>query len=235
MLDGKTQQKTPTKTELKEIQMFWKSVWEDKGSYQLDHPAIAAWKEDMREQSKPMPDDSEPLDREEAWTKALKKLTNWTAPGPDGIPGYWLKVFNKTINHLKRMYWEILDQTTDAPSWLVRGRTVLIPKEGCEGKPEQFRPITCLNTSYKLLTGTMSQILTKYVMDKEILPEEQKALRKGRRGCLDALIIDEAAAIEAKLYRKNLSVAWIDYRKAFDMIPHKLVRIVLKSIRASKS
>ena len=42
-------------------------------------------------------------------------------------------------------------------------------KEGCEGKPQQFGPISYLNTSYKLLTGTISQILAKHVMDKELL------------------------------------------------------------------
>lgn len=36
---------------------------------------------------------------------------------------------------------------------LVRGRTVLIPKEEGASEPDKFRPITCLNTTYKLLTG----------------------------------------------------------------------------------
>jgi hypothetical protein len=67
-----------------------------------------------------------------------------------------------------------------------------------------------------------------------LLPDEQKALRKGRRGCLDALVIDEAIASEAKLYRRNLNVAWIDYRKAYDMVPHRWLRKVLRAIRAPK-
>ncbi len=32
-----------------------------------------------------------------------------------------------------------------------------------------------------------------------ILPMEQKALRKGTRGCLDAIVIDEAVARETKV------------------------------------
>ena len=84
---------------------------------------------------------------------------------------------------------------------------------------------------YKLLTGTMTAILMKHGTDKDLLPEEQKALRKRRRGCLDAIVIDESVALEAKTYRRNLFVAWIDYRKAFDKVPHKLVCMALKSIR----
>ena len=48
----------------------------------------------------------------------------------------------------------------------------------------------------------------------DLIPHEQKALRKGRRGCLDALVIDAAVAEEAKETRRNLSVGWVDYRKA---------------------
>ncbi len=40
-------------------------------------------------------------------------------------------------------------------------------------------PITCLNTTYKLLTGMMTQMLMAHVIVMEVLPEEQKALRKG--------------------------------------------------------
>ena len=49
-----------------------------------------------------------------------------------------------------------------------------------------------------------------HVTDKRVLPEEQKALRKGRLGCLDTLAIDGKVAEETKSYSRSLSVAWID-------------------------
>ena len=64
--------------------------------------------------------------------------------------------------------------TLEVPQWMVSGRTVMIPKEDCKGEPGQFRPITCLNTSYKLLTGTLAVILTQHVHRKSVLPAEQK-------------------------------------------------------------
>ena len=66
------------------------------------------------------------------------------------------------------------------------------------GRPEQFRPITCLNLSYKALTGAASRVLMHHALRYGLLPEEQKALRKGRRGCLDALAIDQAVSKEKK-------------------------------------
>ena len=214
------------------IESFWKGVWETEGTYHPHHEAIASWTREIREQTRSDPDDNPPLNRERAWEMATKKMKNWTAPGPDGIPGYWLKRFKRTADLMKHLLWKVLDGETEIPEWLVRGRTVLLPKEGCEGKPDQFRPITCLNCSYKLFTGVLTAILMAHVTNKNVLPEEQKALRKGRRGCLDAVAVDGMIVEETKLYSRNLSVAWIDYRKAFDLIPHGWIGKMLRAVRA---
>ena len=43
-----------------------------------------------------------------------------------------------------------------------------------------------------------------------ILPE-QKVLRRGRRSCLNALMVNFMVGQEAQLKQRDLSVAWIDY------------------------
>ena len=53
-----------------------------------------------------------------------------------------------------------------------------------------------------------------------MLPEEQKWCRKGSRGTNDLLYIDWAVITEVKSRNKNLATAWIDYKKAYDMVPH---------------
>ena len=194
--------------------------------------AVTNWGTEIHEQTRPEPGDA-PIPWDEAWEIALKKLSNWKAPGPDGIPSYWLKAFPKIGEKLRERLKEVRDGVREMPAWLVTGRTVLIPKEGNDNcDPEKFRPITCLNTTYKLFTGTMAVVLKDHVDRKNVLPEEQKALQKGRRGCLDALVIDGAIAQEAKIFNRNLSIAWIDYRKAFDMIPHRWIIDMLAAIRA---
>ncbi len=77
--------------------------------------------------------------------------------------------------------------------------------------------------------------LTHHVRAKAVLPEEQKALRKGRRGCLDAHVIDSMVAAETKMKHRDLSVGWVDYQKAFDMVPHQWLKKMLKAIRAPKN
>ena len=114
----------------------------------------------------------------------------------------------------------------------MRGRTVLIPKEEFQGKADQYCPITVLNTGYKLLTGVLTILLWDHLEEHNIIPVEQKALRKGRRGCLDALMVDSMIAGEAKFKRRNLSVAWTDYQKAYDRVPHSWLEWVLQIIGA---
>ena len=120
------------------------------------------------------------------------------------------------------------------PNWMVRGKTVMIPKEGCVGKAEQFRPIACLNTSYKLLTGALAGMITEHTLRVGVLPAEQKAIRKGTRECLDALTVDMAVADEAKRDKRDLSVAWVDYRKAYNLVPHQWLKAMLWAVRVPK-
>ena len=157
---------------------------------------------------------------------------SWKAAGHDCICAYWWKNFRQSANFLGKLLKKVFDGNAEAPSWFVRGRTVLIPKEGCQGKPDQYRPITCLNVGYKLLTAVMTQVLGSHVEERGLLPEEQRALRKGRRGCLEALMVDSMVISEAKLRSRDLAVAWIDYKKAYDRVPHGWLEWVLRTISA---
>ena len=100
------------------------------------------------------------------------------------------------------------------------------------GKPDQYIPITCLNTGYKLLTAVITILLRQHVDKHSIFPAKQRALRKEKCGCLDALLIDSMVNEEVRHQRKKLLVAWVDYSKSFDRVPHVWLLGVLNSIRA---
>ena len=81
-------------------------------------------------------------------------MKNWTAPGPDMIHAYWLKKL--TSLHIRLTYqMEKLVTEGDHPSWLTQGRTVMQdPQQG--PIPSNYRPITCLSTTWKLLSGILA-------------------------------------------------------------------------------
>ena len=76
---------------------------------------------------------------------------------------------------------------------------------------------------WKLLTGVIADQIYAHLDQEKLLPEEQKGCRKGSRETNDLLYIDRAVIKEVKSRNKNLAMAWIDYKKAFDMIPHSWI------------
>ena len=58
--------------------------------------------------------------------------------------------------------------------------------------------------------------------------EEQKGLHKGSRGTTELIYIDQHILNESKTRRKNLAMFWIDYKKAYDMVPHSWIINCLK-------
>jgi len=51
-----------------------------------------------------------------------------------------------------------------------------------------------------------------------LIPKEQKRCHRESKGCKDQLLISKATLQECKRKKKNLSMAWTDYQKAFDRV-----------------
>ncbi|MEM7375718.1 MAG: reverse transcriptase family protein [Bacteroidota bacterium] len=63
-----------------------------------------------------------------------------------------------------------------------------------------------------------------------LLPNEQKGCRKKSRGTKDQLMIDRAILREVKAMKRNLNMCWIDYKKAYDMVPHSWILEMLDMV-----
>ena len=73
---------------------------------------------------------------------------------------------------------------------------------------------------WKLLTVVIAYQIYLHLDQEKLLPEEQKGCRKGSRGNNDLLYIDRAVIKEVNSRKKNLAMAWIEYKKAYNMVPH---------------
>ena len=70
---------------------------------------------------------------------------------------------------------------------------------------------------------------------KKILPEEQKGCERGSPGTKAQLLIDMRVLKDSKKRRTNLSMAWIDYRKAYDLVPHRWVNECIEMFRIAEN
>ena len=66
-----------------------------------------------------------------------------------------------------------------------------------------------------------------------LFPDEQKGCRKGSRCTAELLYIDQHILNESKTIRKNLAMAWIDFKKAYDMVPRSWIIHCLKMYKIS--
>jgi hypothetical protein len=53
-----------------------------------------------------------------------------------------------------------------------------------------------------------------------LIPKEQKECCSRTKECKDQLLISKAILQECKCRKKSLSMAWINYLKMFDRVPH---------------
>ena len=108
-----------------------------------------------------------------------------------------------------------------APEWITTGRTAPVQKDKSKGNvASNYKPITYLPIMWKLLTGIISERLYNYLKETNTIPHQQKGCRRKCRGTKDQLLINKMVMMNSKRRKNNLSMAWIDYKKAFDMIPH---------------
>ena len=147
--------------------------------------------------------------------KEVTKRKGWTAPGIDGIQNYWWKKLQSAQKALTRAFTKIKEDNTNIPTWWPTGRTALLSKTKSLEDEKDYRPTTCLNASYKIMTGVVAKYMGEHTMKNEIWDAGQLGVVEGMLGMVDQLIIDRCIMEEVKQYHRNLAVAFHDYQKAY--------------------
>ena len=149
-------------------------------------------------------------------SKVAKELNRNKSPGTDGLPielygMFWRKISNFLLKALNMAY-----STGTLHKSARQGVISLIPKKGKDTRYiRNLRPITLLNTDYKILEKCLANRL-KPVLES-IINEDQKGFMANRsisnniRRILDSVIVCEQKDIP-------LVILSIDAEKAFDRI-----------------
>ena len=157
-----------------------------------------------------------PINEEEALT-ALKKMKNGSAPGPDGIPAEFYKVFwplvQQTLLDCYRYSLEVgslsISQGKGIISLLHKGKGL------SREELKNWRPITLTNVDYKILAKLLAIRLQKVIQN--LIHPNQYGFVKGRN--IAGLLRELDDIIEFQKYTKSKHIILsIDYEKAFDTI-----------------
>lgn len=152
--------------------------------------------------------------------KAIKKMKNNKASGPDGIPPEALKADPKTsaemLQPLLRKIWE----QEQVPLDWKRGHLVKLPKKGDLSQCGNWRGIMLLSVPSKVLTRVILERLRE-ALDKRLRPE-QAGFRQDR-SCTDhiatlRMIIEQSIEWQSPLY-----LTFVDFEKAFDSLDRETI------------
>ena len=134
---------------------FWNDIWGKEKDFNNEAEWIRREEETMNEVEE---QEWEVINIEELCS-ALTKSPKWKSPGVDKIPNFWLNCLKSTHKQMALNFTNILQNLETAPEWLTEGTTYLLPKSQETQNPKNYRPITCLTNTYKILTS----IITTYV------------------------------------------------------------------------
>ena len=163
----------------------------------------------------------------------LKKLSDWKMPGLDGIHSFWFEKFTFMHDRLALEMNRCL-QEAQVPEWMIKGRTTLIQKDPSKGSASNnYRPITCLPMTWTISTAQIREEIYYSLTSRRLFPEEQKGCCKGFRGTEESLYVDQHILHKSKTRWKNLAMAWIVNKMAYDMVPHSWIINCLQMYRIS--
>ena len=183
---GGSDLKTYQQSNIKETERFWTKIWQPK-----KHNENAEWINNITRELEGLEEGSKMEIHIDLLKTTLKIISNWKAPGHDGIHCFWLKKFTSIHGRLALEMNRCL-QGVQVPEWMTKGMNSLIQKDPSKGNaPNNYRPITSLPMMQKILTVQISENIYYSLTSRGLLPDEQKGCRKGSRGTAESIYIDQ--------------------------------------------
>jgi len=151
-------------------------------------------------------------------TDVIKKLRNNKSCGIDNVVNEFLKNCpNIAICVIVKLFNIVLETGIVPSSWCIGIIKPIFKNKGSIDDPDNYRGITLLSCLGKLFTSVINSRLVDFIECTGLLGEEQAGFREGYSTSDHIFVL--SSIIELYLSRhKRLYCAFIDYKKAFDLV-----------------
>lgn len=159
--------------------------------------------------------------------RALRRSKPGTAPGRDGIPIQLYRKFSAVFQPLLTRLFCSIGASGQLPRGFPDGVISVLYKKGQRSDPANYRPITLLNTDYRLLAKVLAGRLGATLPN--IIGAEQTAFLRGRsigENCLLLQLLPHLLAGE----RRWAMVVLCDFRKAYDTVDRAFLFEVMSEL-----
>lgn len=159
----------------------------------------------------------------------MLNLKTKSSPGPDGIPNVFLSRYAEALSpFLVAIFNTSLSSGVLPFDWKV-GRIVPVFKKGDVMVPGNYRPISLTSSCCKILEHIIANYISKFLNDNGLLSCFQHGFRKGFSTVTQLTsIVHSFAGVLDKT--GQVDVIFLDFRKAFDLVPHSQLMLKLQAI-----
>lgn len=155
-------------------------------------------------------------------SRELESLGNNKAPGPDKITAELLKCIGTPGKKILFLLIKSIWNSGEIPEDMKKAYVVLIPKTNTSKAPQDLRPITLVNTIYKLLDKIINTRLQRDLADKKIMHSAQAGFLPGK--CCQDQIFTLNTLISLQAHKNAPTYcAYLDLSKAFDSVNRKIL------------
>jgi hypothetical protein len=180
-------------------------------------------------------EDAEPACMNNPFTVAevqqgLHRLKNNKAPGIDGVVNELLKNCPFRMLLLLTRWFNVILQSGIVPeNWCIGviSITPIFKRKGSRAESDNYRGITLLICIGKLFTLLINKRLTEFVDSHDIIGLEQAGFRHGFSTMDHVFTLHCIIAYYYLHHRKRLFAAFLDYKKAFDLVDRNFLWLKL--------
>ncbi|MEL6931234.1 MAG: reverse transcriptase family protein, partial [Cyanobacteria bacterium J06600_6] len=158
----------------------------------------------------------------------LRYLPNGSAPGPDGITYEMIKEGGDTMIRLLIKFYNMLLSNGELPNEWKVAHIIPIHKGGSKSRCENYRPISLTCAICKILEAVIKTDILVFLSNSNTIFSSQHGFLPGRSTATALLSFLEDVSLYIEDYQ-NVDAIYLDFKKAFDSVPHKRLVGKLKS------
>ena len=162
--------------------------------------------------------------------EALSSLNPNKSPGPDNLHPKFLKLTAKSLAKPIKLLFDKSLSEGEIPNDFKTAEVRPIFKKGNKNCAGNYRPVSLTSIICKIMESFIKKALYEHLINNNILSQQQYGFVSGRSTITQLLV-----TLNEWLYNLDNDIqtdaAYMDFRKAFDLVPHKRLISKLKAYK----